>query len=46
MTVKMDMFCCQLKVLNVLHVKTEKFVVLKSTHNGQKLPTAKLANYC
>jgi len=35
-TVKMDMFCCQLEMLNDLHVKIDNFIVLKSTNNGQK----------
>jgi len=32
MTVKMDMFCCQLEMMNALHVKSENLIVLKSTH--------------
>jgi len=42
MTVKMDMFCCQLEVLRDLHAKTENFIVLKSTHYDQRLPAAEL----
>jgi len=44
MTVKMDMFCCQLEMLNVVHVKS--FMVLKSTYIDQRFPAADLAKYC
>jgi hypothetical protein len=43
MSVMIEMFCCLSEILKVLHVKTDKFIVLKYAHNIQKASSSRLS---